>query len=228
MKSTVRTWATAVGTLLVVAVLLPCARAQTGTFFPSTEFTYGAFMTAQTICYSNNINTQAIRLTPITRTFTFTPTTAQGGVRYIRITSPSLRKFYAQVVNGGVGTVNPIPTNIVVTSVHGGYLNVAVRIYCGAATQGKLSARIVQGGVDMVSLQPISVALTSDYGGRLNAETDQGNVRYIEVSAFAAATVTAQIVSGGIGTKYPTLTQIFLSAPQGGSFSAAVKIYCGA
>uniref|UniRef100_A0A182RL99 Uncharacterized protein n=1 Tax=Anopheles funestus TaxID=62324 RepID=A0A182RL99_ANOFN len=130
MQRTVRTLATVVGTLWIISFLLPFVRTQTGTIFKSTEFTYGSFTPDLAICYSNSIISQASSLTPVTRTFTFTPTTAQKNVRYIRITSPNLRKFYAQIVNGGVGTATA--TNIVVSSVHGGYLNVAVRIYCGA------------------------------------------------------------------------------------------------
>ncbi|XP_035904407.1 uncharacterized protein LOC118508796 [Anopheles stephensi] len=121
-----------VGILVTTTLLVGSVRAQTGTVFPASEFTFGSFLSTLTICYSNSINSQAFRLTPLTRTFSFTPTTGQMLVRYIQITSPSLHKFYAQIVNGGVGTANPTPTNIVVSSVHGGHLNVAVRIYCGA------------------------------------------------------------------------------------------------
>uniref|UniRef100_A0A182KDU2 Uncharacterized protein n=1 Tax=Anopheles christyi TaxID=43041 RepID=A0A182KDU2_9DIPT len=184
--------------LAALSLLLPSVRAQTGTVYPATEFTYGSYTSALTICYSNTINSQSIRLTPITRTFSFTPTTLQNTVRYIQIMSPDLKKFYAQIGNGGIGTVNPVSTDIVVTSVHGGFLNVAVRIYCVKAnlfsllpitriitftpnmyvryikiasrTQQLLAARIVQGSVNMTSVRPISIALTSDYGGRLNAE----------------------------------------------------------
>uniref|UniRef100_A0A182NGZ7 Farnesoic acid O-methyl transferase domain-containing protein n=1 Tax=Anopheles dirus TaxID=7168 RepID=A0A182NGZ7_9DIPT len=123
---------TLAGTLAVLLLFAPCGRAQTGTVFPGTEFTYGSYTSALTICYSNQINAQSIQHTPVTRVFTFLPTAAQMLVRYIIITSLNYKKFYVQIANGGIGTGNPLTTDIVVTSAHGGYLNVAVRIYCGA------------------------------------------------------------------------------------------------
>uniref|UniRef100_A0A8W7PWK2 Farnesoic acid O-methyl transferase domain-containing protein n=1 Tax=Anopheles coluzzii TaxID=1518534 RepID=A0A8W7PWK2_ANOCL len=145
--------------LLVAAfsLLFPLTRAQTGTNFPASEFTYGSFSSNLVICYSNTINSQSIRLTPVTRTFSFTPGSTQtikyiqimspdlkkfyaqianGGlfdtVRYIQIMSPDLKKFYAQIVNGGIGTGFLSSLDIVVSSIHGGLLNVAVRIFCGS------------------------------------------------------------------------------------------------
>uniref|UniRef100_A0A904A668 Farnesoic acid O-methyl transferase domain-containing protein n=1 Tax=Anopheles quadriannulatus TaxID=34691 RepID=A0A904A668_ANOQN len=121
--------------LLVAAfsLLLPLACAQTGTNFPASEFAYGSFTSDLVICYSNTINSQSIRLTPVTRTFSFTPGTTQT-IKYIQIMSPDLKKFYAQIANGGVGGTSTTSTDIVVSSVHGGYLNVAVRIYCLVTT----------------------------------------------------------------------------------------------
>uniref|UniRef100_A0A182PHR1 Uncharacterized protein n=1 Tax=Anopheles epiroticus TaxID=199890 RepID=A0A182PHR1_9DIPT len=166
--------------VVALSLLLPSARTQTGTVFPSTEFTYGSFTSDLLVCYSNSINSQAFRLTPITRTFTFVPTAGQMNVRFIQLMSPDFKKFYAQIVNGGIGTANPTSTDIVVSSVHGGFLNdftnskllqMQVRyIRVASKTQQLLSARIVQGGVNMTSVRPISVALTTDFGGRLNAE----------------------------------------------------------
>ncbi|KFB45062.1 hypothetical protein ZHAS_00012889 [Anopheles sinensis] len=117
---------------LLIALLAVLSNAQRGTVLPASEFNFGSFTNGATICYANSAVTQGHRLTPASRTFTFVPTTAQMLVRYIQLISTDGQKFYAQIVNGGVGTANPASTDILVTAVHKGNLSVLVRIYCGA------------------------------------------------------------------------------------------------
>lgn len=134
--------------ILLLFVPLACAHYS----IPATEFTYGSFTSDLKICYSSSINSQAISVKPVTRTFSFIPDVRVPGgtiyvwnstdflpssqvfdtVRYIQIMSPDLNKFYAQIVNGGIGTGILSSTDIAVSSVHGGLLNVAVRIFCSS------------------------------------------------------------------------------------------------
>ncbi|XP_035787611.1 uncharacterized protein LOC118464375 [Anopheles albimanus] len=125
-----------VAVALVVAILalsfLPSVRSQAGSNFPATEFTFGSSLPTQLICYTNSISSQSHRLFPLSRIFSFTPTAAQNQVRYIEVRPTTFQKFYAQIVSGGIGTANPTTTDILVTALKGGHLNVVVRIFCGA------------------------------------------------------------------------------------------------
>uniref|UniRef100_A0A182J8V0 Uncharacterized protein n=1 Tax=Anopheles atroparvus TaxID=41427 RepID=A0A182J8V0_ANOAO len=71
---------------------------------------------------------------------------AQMRVRYIQLISTDGQKFYAQIVNGGVGTANPASTDILVTAVHSGNLNVLMSVTflkIISKTPAKLSARLL-------------------------------------------------------------------------------------
>ncbi|XP_058466845.1 uncharacterized protein LOC131439618 [Malaya genurostris] len=103
----------------------------TGNLFPASEFVWGTYSNAYTVCYSNTVNRHLFSLVPVSQIFSFTPTAAQLTVRYIRVWTDNYHPFYATVTTGGVGTANPTVTTVQVSSIHAGKLYANIQILCG-------------------------------------------------------------------------------------------------
>ncbi|XP_055537820.1 uncharacterized protein LOC129725727 [Wyeomyia smithii] len=102
----------------------------TGNLFPSSEYVWGTYSPTATTCYSNTVFRRSFSLVPVSQLFSFTPSTAQGTVRYIRVWTDNLWPFVATVTSGGVGTLTPTVTAVQVRSVHGGILYANIQILC--------------------------------------------------------------------------------------------------
>ncbi|XP_040155050.1 uncharacterized protein LOC120895614 [Anopheles arabiensis] len=213
--------------ILLLFVPLACAHYS----IPATEFTYGSFTSDLKICYSSSINSQAISVKPVTRTFSFIPDVFDT-VRYIQIMSPDLKKFYAQIVNGGIGTGILSSTDIAVSSVHGGLLNVAVRIFCSSPPVAKYDQNYEIFSPTFIKCYTETVYSTSN----TNMPTDRSvsytpppgplKIQHIKVVSFAQNFITSSLTDGGIGTGNPTITTVVVNSAEGIPFKSTVTFFC--
>uniref|UniRef100_A0A904A4S1 Uncharacterized protein n=1 Tax=Anopheles quadriannulatus TaxID=34691 RepID=A0A904A4S1_ANOQN len=214
---------------LILLLFVPLACAQYST--PATEFSYGSFTSDLKICYSSSINSQAISVKPVTRTFSFKPDLFDT-VRYIQIMSPDLKKFYAQIVNGGIGTGILSSIDIVVSSVHGGLLNVAVRIFCSSLPVMKYDKDYELFSPTFQKCYSETVYFTSNNNmpaeRRVSYTPPPGplKIQYINVLSFSQNAVSSYIAEGGTGASNPTKTTIVITPAQGAPFKSIVTFFC--